>query len=402
MKQAGYSDDVIRIHAHDGKKPDVRQHWEKYFNMRKRDLEYRNLETMPIVFLDLVASEAEATHETLEGQTAKLEEYLTRIYGKTFRVQYVKESVSYASLFGKPTFQSNSKGDVWLKFDPVAQGKYARETAARIIKERQLPSNAVMIHWAVKSWKHEGKDLKIQDFTGSSPANSGMGFNGYGLGIHAHEWGHGLGIGHMFVDGPGSFASRIWGLDCIMNHSYVGYANPEAGRLLSPLLRYVLEPKGGFLDQKTFATAYSEAMAGIELLKRRLQETQSVTTVASKMTWSTPWSTSNQDSVIRSGLKNRSYEIQQLELHSGIKPGTYSLIVSERTGNQMKLILKQDGQDIASTPFGWQTKVSATTPHKITIGNHVSLVIAGVGPGKNLHRIGELINEKPLIVPESR
>jgi hypothetical protein len=289
-----------------------------------------------------------------------------------------------------------------LKFDPVAQGKYARETADRIIKERQLPSNAVMIHWAVKTWKHVGKDLKIQDFTGSSPANSGMGFNGYGLGTHAHEWGHGLGIGHMFVDGPGSFTSRIWGLDCIMNHTYVGYANPEAGRFLSPLLRYVLEPKGGFLDQKTFAAAYSEAMAGTELLKRRLQETQSVTTVASKMTWSTPWSTSAQDSVIRSGLKNRSYEIQQLELHSGIKPGTYSLHATERTGNQMKLILKQDGQVIASAPFAWQTKVSPTTPHKITIGNYLTLVIGGIGGGKNLSGIGELINGKPFVVPESR
>ncbi len=143
-------------------------------------------------------------------------------------------------------------------------------------------------------------------------------------------------------------------------------------------------------------------MAGTELLERRLQETQSVTTVASKMTWSTPWSTSAQDSVIRAGLRNRSYEIQQLELHSGIKPGTYSLLASVRTGNQMKLILKHDDQMIASTPFAWQTKVSATTPHKVAIGSCLTLVIGGIGGGRNLSGIGELINEKPLIVPESR
>jgi hypothetical protein len=403
LKEAGYSDEIIQIHAYDGTKPVVRQQWDKYFAMRKGNLEYRALKTMPIVFVDLLATEDEATNEPLEGQTDKLKEYMTRIYGKTFDIHYLQERVSYQSLFGKPALQKNAKGDQWLKFDSGAQGKYARETAARITKERELPSNAVMFHWAAKKWKHEGDDLQIQDFTGSSPANSGMDFGGFGLGTYAHEWGHGLGLGHMFVDGPGSFASRIWGLECIMNHTYVGYANQKVGRLLSPLGRYVLEPKDGFLDQKTFVATYSEAMAGTELLNRRLQETRTGATVASTMTWTTPWSTNSQDSVIRTGLRNRSYEVQQLELHPGIKPGTYSLVVETDGGSklQKKLILKQDGRVVASTSFPWQTKVSQTTPHKITIENFLSLAI-GSFRGGNLAGIGELINEKPFVVPEKR
>jgi hypothetical protein len=71
----------------------------------------------------------------------------------------------------------------------------------------------VILRWAVKQWKDQDRLLAIQDHTGSTPAFTGHDFNQYGLGIYAHVWGHGLGIGHMFVDGPGPYASRIWGLD---------------------------------------------------------------------------------------------------------------------------------------------------------------------------------------------
>lgn len=405
MKEVGYSDEVIQVYALDGANPVVRENWNRYFAMRKEDLEYRALKTMPVVFVDLLAAEEEATNETLEGQTDKLQDYMTSMYGKTFDINYLQQRVPYQTHFGKPMLQKNAKGDKWLKFNPIAMGKFARDTAKRITKERKLPSNAVIIHWAAKKWKHEGDELKIQDLTGSSPANSGAEFHGYGLGLYAHEWGHGLRLGHMFVNGPGSYSSRAWGLECIMNHSYVGYSNRQVGRLLSPLPRYALQPKDGFVDQKTFAAAYSEAMATTEHLKRRLTETRTGTTVASVMTWNTPFNPGSQDSVICQGLQNRHLEIKQLQLQPGIEPGLYSLHVEAGRGSktQKTLILKKDGQNVASARVAWLTRVSYSNHYKITLNNYLSLAIGRSNKqgGSTLAGIDKLLNDKTLLVAEN-
>ena len=397
MKNAGYSEEIIRIHAHDGTKPKVRAEWNDYFAMRNKDMAYREMETMPILFIDLIAEDDAAINKPMEGQTEQLESYMAHIYGKDFKLNHEQQKVSYETLFGKPIQQSNAKGQEWLKFDPGALNRFARETAKRITQERKLPPNGVIIRWAVKKWKQGDKELTIQDHTGSSPAVSGYDFNGYGLGIYAHEWGHGLGLGHMFVNGAGSFQSRIWGLDCIMNHSYVGYANKEVGRLLSPLLRYVLEPKGGFTDQKDFVKEYNKAMAGTDLLKDRLKETESNAAVASTMVWTTPWQPGMSDSVICEGLQNRSYKLSKLEFLPEIKPGAYTLVVTTAGPGKSprEVVIQQDGKVVASSQINWGAKV----PQKITIGNHLSFVLEGNRGAGNLYGIGEMLHERRLVVP---
>ncbi|PXA04640.1 hypothetical protein DDZ13_05565 [Coraliomargarita sinensis] len=330
MKAVGYSEDVIQVYAHDGSNPVVRKYWDKYFAMREQDSDYRDLKTMPIVFIDLLATEEAAVNETLEGQAGKLEDYLSEMFGKAFDVQYEQQRVAYEAEFGEPLLQKNSRGQRWVKFNPRPLNRFARETAKRIIEERDLPPNSVIIRWAPKKWKYEGETLKVQDHTGSGPAFSGMDFGGYGIATYAHEWGHGLGLGHMFTIGPGSFASRAWGLECVMNHSYVGYSNREVGRLLSPLPRYALEPKGGYTDQKTFAAIYSEAMAGTDHLKRRLNEVGQPATAVSSMTWSTPWRATDVDSVICAGYKNRKMEVKEVELAPGVEAGVYTLFMDEK------------------------------------------------------------------------
>lgn len=404
MQKVGYADEIIKVYRTDGVNPVVRELWKKYFNMRKEEPAYRLLKTMPILFIDLMATDEEAINEPLEEYINKLEDYMTRIYGKPFKIEYLKQQVSYKDHFGEPILQKKSKSKAWLKFSPLALNKFARNTAKRITKERQLPANAVIIHWAPKKWKHEGNILKIQDQTGSSPANSGMGFNNFGLGTFAHEWGHGLGLGHMFVVGPGSYSSRTWGLDCIMNHTYVPYSNPKVGRLLSPLVRYALEPENGYLDQKTFAATYSEAMAGTEHLKRRLGDAIKPVTSVSTMTWSTPWNSSSVDSVICKGLKNCNFEIKQLELQPEIEPGEYTLFIDESavSGPRKTIILKKDGVKIASTYVAWMTKVSHKEHYRLSFKNYLSLVIGKSGErgGSTLAGIGKLLNGKPLIIPD--
>lgn len=402
MKRAGYSEDVIKVYAHDGANPVVRKEWDKYFSMRKQDSAYRDLETMPVVFVDLLATEQEAINEPMAGRTPELKAYMERMYGKAFGIEYLEQRVSYGEQFGKPIPQKNDEGKEWLKFDPTALNRFARETAKRLTEERKLPPNAVIIRWAAKRWKQEGKELVIQDHTGSSPAFSGMDFGLFGLGAYAHEWGHGLGLGHMFTVGPGSYSSRAWGLECIMNHTYVGYSNREVGRLLSPLPRYALEPKNGYLDQKTFASTYSEAMAGTDHLGRRLEEIRNGgTTVVSDMTWSTPWDARTRDSVICKGLQNRDYEIKELELQQGIEPGSYSLFVDKRGGSQWSLVLRKDGRQVATTSLAWMTKVSYEDHHKISFDNYLSLAIGRSNNrgGSTLAGIGKLLNGKPLVVP---
>jgi len=405
LKDRGYSDEIIRIHAHDGAKPLVRKAWERYFKKRNEPMPYRELETMPLVFVDVIATDDAAGNELLEGQMDKLEGYMQFMFGKDFDIQYHQERIAYEKQFGEPTLMTNAKGDVWLKLDSGKQLKYARQITQRITEERDLPSNAVIVRWAGKTWQHDGETLKIQDLTGSSPANSAASFTVYGLGLYAHEWGHDLGIGHMFVNGAGSFRSRVWGLECIMNHSYVAYANRDVGRLLSPLLRYALEPEYGFEDQATFASQYSKAMAGTEMLKSRLEETQTATTVATTMAWSTPWRTENKDSVICKGLRNRNYEIKRLELLPGIEPGAYALVVGTdgRSDAPEELILQKDGQPIARTTVDHRAKVSEQTTHTITIENYLSLDIGRSRRGSsNLYGIGQLLHERPLVVPVDR
>ncbi len=398
MKRAGYSEEIIRIHAHDGTKPKVRAEWNRYFATRKKDMAYREMKTMPVLFIDLIAEDGAAINKPMQGQTELLEPYMARIYGKDFKIHYEQQEVSYEKLFGKPLLQKNAKGQEWLKFDPGALNKFARDTAKRLTRERRLPPNGVMIRWAVKKWKQGDKELSIQDHTGSGPAISGYDFNGYGLGIYAHEWGHGLGLGHMFVNGPGSYSSRIWGLDCIMNHSYVAYANKESGRLLSPLLRYVLEPKKGFTDQKSFAGQYNKAMAGTTLLKKRLKETETDAAVASTMVWTTPWQPEMSASVVCEGLQNRSYKLSKLEFLPQLKPGAYTLVVTTAgKGNAPReLAIQREGRVVASTRINWMSKV----PQTITIDKHLSLVIGSNGGAGNLYGIGKLLGGRPLVVPE--
>jgi hypothetical protein len=183
-----------------------------------------------------------------------------------------------------------------------------------------------------------------------------------------------------------------------MNHSYVGYANQKVGRLLSPLLRYVLEPEGGFTDQDRFAREYNESMAGTELLRERLKEAGQQASVAPTMVWTTPWKRGMGDSVMVDGLENDAYIVRDLAFLPDLKPGTYTLVVNTTGANKApkELALQQNGKVVASCPIRWNTRV----PQTITIGNHLSFVIAGNRKGSNLHGIGTLLNERHLIVPE--
>lgn len=398
MKQAGYSEEIIKIHAHDGTRPKVRKEWGRYFEKRKQEMAYRDMETMHVLFIDVMGEDAEAINKPLENEIHQLEAYLAHMYGKAFKVDYEQLKVPYATQFGKPVIQKNAKGHEWLKFNPLPFNTFARETAQRISEERDLPNNGVILRWAVKRWKDGDRVLSIQDHTGSGPAFSGYDFNGYGLGIYAHEWGHGLGLGHMFVNGSGSFSSRIWGLDCIMNHSYVPYANKEVGRLLSPLLRYVLEPKDGYTDQDQFAAEYNESMAGTELLKERLKETEQQASVDSTMAWSTPWQAGMSDSMIVEGLKNHSYILRDLKVLPDLKPGNYMMVVNTRGPNKQptELVIQQDGEVVASGPIQWTARV----PQTVTIDGHLSFTIASNRGAGNLYGIGKLLNERRLVIEE--
>ena len=121
------------------------------------------------------------------------------------------------------------------------------------------------------------------------------------------------------------------------------------------------------------------------------------------MAWSTPWGPVSDDSVIREGLKNRSYEIKKLELHDGIEPGTYSMAVRTAGSGHLPnmLILRKEGKTVASTTFRWSQKISQNTFHTIRVGDHVSLTIGKSRRGSsNIVGIGTLIDDKTLVVPE--
>lgn len=404
MKQVGYSDEVIQVYVHDGANPVVREYWDKYFAMRNEEMAYRDLETMPVLFVDVAATDDEATNKLLGDETGKLEDYLTKMFGKAFKLEYLKLPVSYEEEFGKALLQGNAKGAKWVKFNPLALNAFARETAKRLIEERDLPPNSVIIHWAPDRWMHEGKSLKVQDHTGSGPALSGMDFGGFGIATYAHEWGHGLGLGHMFIDGPGSFESRAWGLDCVMNHTYVPYTNKQVGRLLSPLPRYALEPTEGYIDQKGFAAAYSEAMAGTEHIERRLNELKNgANSVISTMDWSTPWKAAADDSVFCEGFANRNYMIPKLRLNPKIGPGIYTLQVADSGRGPSRMItLFKDGEKVVSTPFAWLQKISHQNHHEITIEDYLTFTVGRTSErgGSTMAGLGQLINGKPLVVAD--
>jgi hypothetical protein len=147
-------------------------------------------------------------------------------------------------------------------------------------------------------------------------------------------------------------------------------------------------------------------MAGTDHLKRRLGEIGNAPTAVSSMTWSTPWGPDAGDSVIRQGYKNRNLEIKQLELQPGIEPGTYTLRIDKdsMTGPQWIMDLMKDGRKVASTRVAWMTRINHANHYTVTFKDRLSLVIGRSDPrgGSTIAGIGQLLDDKPLVVGEKR
>ena len=81
----------------------------------------------------------------------------------------------------------------------------------------------------------------------------------------------------------------------------------------------------------------------------------------------------------------------------------YSLHVEEGRGSktQKMLILRKDGQDVASTRVAWLTRVSYANHYNITLENYLSLAIgrSTKRSGSTLAGIEQLLDGKTLIVP---
>ncbi|MGB6836166.1 MAG: thrombospondin type 3 repeat-containing protein [Dehalococcoidia bacterium] len=274
MQDRGYSAEIVDIYAGHPENALVRREFARYFSIREGSTggavvdDFKNAAVIDIAYHEIIPTDDGATY-TLTDSTGlqALETYFEDVYGVDFQFTYEPEDVNYADTFGPITYLGEYGGKEWIKLDSGKLRSFARAYYSQHYYH--------VVHFAAETLIYDGESMWVADWTGSTPAASFMDVDDYSskyaLGIYAHEWGHGIPLGHMFLqwESESPYNARFFGLEDIMVHSYIGYPKPSVEyRRTSPLVRYALEPEppNTYIDHETYVQDYNSVMSGSWML----------------------------------------------------------------------------------------------------------------------------------------
>ena len=272
MKSHGYSDQIIQIYRCNYANPALRQVLHDYFLIREGHLRipadsykgnrlFRKKGPLAINFVEVIPTDQGAGFVQIDPAMLKLlEKYLNNTFGREIKFNRIERRIDYHKFLGNKAydyyalFPSNGSCAVELTdFAKNFEQPCIIRFDAEYLQGKEVPSGWESSHCAI----FMGKQYRV--------FSSIWTFDSY-----AHELGHAFGLDHQFVDPRNPprgaltrdlldrFKGQDLGVDDVMIKSSPP-KNPQRGRMLSPLSRYVLEPAGGYIDEKTMAATYQSA-----------------------------------------------------------------------------------------------------------------------------------------------
>ncbi|MCF7916194.1 MAG: hypothetical protein K9L61_00260 [Candidatus Omnitrophica bacterium] len=269
MRNHNYPESIIDIYRCNYRDPALKLIMDEYFRIRKGDLKwpsyslegyrkFRELDRLHLNFIEVVPTdEGIKFNEVDPGVLNKFNNYLIKRFGKNIIIKHRKIKLNHNKKFGDIFYsystlfrpEINPKLDSFIKqFDPPCIVKFDLE----FINGKEVVDIWNIRHCAIIM----GKNFKLIDDVDI--------FDKY-----AHEFGHNIGLVHQFIDPDNPVRGTVSintlyenkgrhvGLDDIMIKSKEP-ENEKIGHYLSPLSRYVLEPRKGYEDNDELGLVYSD------------------------------------------------------------------------------------------------------------------------------------------------
>jgi len=275
MRQKGYDECIVERYLQSSLDPENVAEMKTF--LRVRNIEHpRELE---ISLYDLIPTDAEAEYASLSPEEAGLcrankdwpdfcktperadykflERYLGQVFGWNITINYQQVEISYAQEFGPP----EKTKDNHYRFNVEKRKKFVR----------QFKPKLNIVNHSITSWK--GLPLTNMSGPGSGVVemNRDLG-HALGASTYTHEWGHGLGLPHNFIDKYLTCGYYdFFALAGIMSNTYEemnGNPHKPIYDVMDPLERYALEPAEGFTDAKNFVNEYESRVVGSKILPK--------------------------------------------------------------------------------------------------------------------------------------
>lgn len=311
MSRQGYSREICDMYRRHLSDTLIRQSVQGYFDFAKG----KNIENRPVIlglknnnlvtlYLDeIFPTDNGATQsEPMADYTDALEQEYQDVLG-TQNIEIIpgdEYRVNYMNEYGPIILDGNR----YFQFSGTGKMK-------RFMVDIDQATNTHILHWALETIQWEGSPRIWREWTQSSPAFTNLEFNLEDDYLHkfyrnmiVHEWLHGLAIGHHFYPPAGGlnglphehYERHFFGADCAMVHTYVRYTNQrdwndrQIGffRMLCPLCRYVLEPRGGYQNAREYMERYNEHMAGSWMMTQSFKPTEAYAFIPSWTTIGNP------------------------------------------------------------------------------------------------------------------
>lgn len=268
MEDHNYSEPIIDVYRCNYRDPVLKLIMDEYFRIRKGNLKwpsyslegyikFRESDNLYLNFIEVIPTDKDAKfHEIDRDVLNKFNNYLIERFGKNIIIKHRKIKLNHNKKFGDIFYSYNAlfqpeinhELNSFIKqFDPPCIVKFNLE----FINDKDVADIWNIRHCAISM----GKNFRLIDDVDI--------FDKY-----AHEFGHNIGLVHQFIDPKNPVRNtvnintlhenkgRYVGLDDIMIKSKKP-ENKKIGHHLSPLSRYVLEPRKGYEDNNEFGLVYS-------------------------------------------------------------------------------------------------------------------------------------------------